>query len=837
MSHRLQWKNLDKPIVEILTHVLATNPYVATFRRLADLGPLDNYRVTLNASIELDQRVYNRPTTSEVAGIWVEGNDNITAYKRSIIVYGRSEKPSTIQSYWACYDPLSYPLFFPNGEPGWHYKIPRQGVSINEIVNDTEIIEEDLEETDGRTGRKTEQLFKRHVLGEVGAYVYVIEFQKRGLPHAHFLLIMTPEWKLTNADHYDKYVCAEIPNPTKYPILHDLVKSHMIHGPCGTLNEKCSCMQGDPPTCRFRYPRQFNETTTQGKDAYPVYRRRDTGIAVKKQGIMMDNRWVVPYNPKLLMMFNCLLNVEVCSSITSVKYVFKYIYKGHDKQVIHIDPDAQPVLINEIKRFQDARYVSAPEATWRIFSFALSQIHPNVITLQLHLPNQQLVRFSDADTMTSIVEKEKDKRSMLTAFFKMNKENLCARKYLYNDFPKHFTWSTQSRLWNPRKQAPAVGRLVYANPAEGERYYLRVLLCHIRGPTCFEDLYTVNDVRHPIFRKAALEKGRLFATILVFCDPGDVRKLWNSHYNALSEDYRRQYDNVERVQNMVLTDINIFLQSMSNKLENFDLPAINTDLNLQSGVFREVQEECSIVVEPDHLHAQDFLNPEQKYAYDEIMKHVCTDCPGVFFIDGPGGTGKTYLYKALLANIRKLGHIALATASSGVAANNMLGGRTAHSRLKIPLNPKNNSFCNIQKQSGTAELLRLAKIIIWDEASMIKRQPVEAVDQTMQDITGVALPFGGKIMVMGGDFRQVLPVVRRGTCAQIVDSSLRMSPLWPSIIKLRLTINMRALTDPWFSNFLLRVGDGVEETVDGSFIRIPDDMVIPYTDKKNHWML
>ncbi|GKA91510.1 ATP-dependent DNA helicase PIF1-like protein [Tanacetum coccineum] len=82
----------------------------------------------------------------------------------------------------------------------------------------------------------------------------------------------------------------------------------------------------------------------------------------------------------------------------------------------------------------------------------------------------------------------------------------------------------------------------------------------------------------------------------------------------------------------------------------------------------------------------------------------------------------------------------------------------------------------------------------------------------MQDITGVKLPFGGKIAVLGGDFRQVLPVVRRGTRAQIVDSSLRMSPLWTIIKKMRLTINMRARTDPWFSNFLLRVGDRVEET-------------------------
>ncbi|XP_024963558.1 uncharacterized protein LOC112503792 [Cynara cardunculus var. scolymus] len=101
----------------------------------------------------------------------------------------------------------------------------------------------------------------------------------------------------------------------------------------------------------------------------------------------------------------------------------------------------------------------------------------------------------------------------------------------------------------------------------------------------------------------------------------------------------------------------------------------------------------------------------------------------------------------------------------------------------------------------------------------------------MQDIIGVAFPFGGKIMVLGGNFRQVLPVVRHGTRAQIVDSSLRMSPLWATIKKIRLMLNMRARTDPWFSEFLLRVGDGDEEAVDESFIRIPDDMTIPYTDK------
>ncbi|XP_076893330.1 uncharacterized protein LOC143545294 [Bidens hawaiensis] len=173
---------------------------------------------------------------------------------------------------------------------------------------------------------------------------------------------------------------------------------------------------------------------------------------------------------------------------------------------------------------------------------------------------------------------------------------------------------------------------------------------------------------------------------------------------------------------------------------------------------REVQDEYRIVVEPEHLSARDSLNFDQKVMYDEIMTHVDNDRPGLFFIDGPGGTGKTFVYKALLAQVRSRGIIALATASLGVAANNMPGGRTTHSRFKIPINLNNNSMCKINHQSGTAELIRLAKLIIWDEASMAKRQAIEAVDRTLQDIIGVRLPFGGKIMVMGGDFRQVLPV-------------------------------------------------------------------------------
>nr|GEW09811.1 hypothetical protein [Tanacetum cinerariifolium]GEX57138.1 hypothetical protein [Tanacetum cinerariifolium] len=447
------------------------------------------------------------------------------------------------------------------------------------------------------------------------------------------------------------------------------------------------------------------------------------------------------------------------------------------------------------------------------FMASIYLISIRLSSLQVHLPNNQLVSFREDDVLTDILNRERHKRYMLTAFFELNKTDPNARQYLYRDIPRYYTWYKSTRVWKRRKQGKMRGRMVFANPAKGERFYLRVLLKHVKGPTGFDYLYTVDDVLYTTFRRATLKRGliksdnhiqaclreasthelpyalrRLFATLLIFCELGDVRKLWDDHYESLSEDYSLNCASVERVKNMVLMDISAILQYMGRSLSDFDLPNITADVRPYAFGCRE------------------------KNAYDTIMRHVDADSPGVFFIDGPGGTGKTFLYKALLANVYSRGLIALATASSGDAANNMTGGRTAHSRFKIPINLTINSMCNIKKQSGLAKLLCQAKLIIWDEASMAKRQAVEAMDRTMQDITRVKVSFSGKIMVLRGDFRQVLPVVRRGTQAQIVDSN------------------------PWFSNFLLRVDDGVEEVIDEYYVRIPDDMTIPYNndaDSKN----
>ena len=127
----------------------------------------------------------------------------------------------------------------------------------------------------------------------------------------------------------------------------------MLHGPCGVLNRKCACMVNGE--CRFRYPRQFCAATQQGKDSYPLYRRRDDGRRVNVRGAELDNRWVVPYNPGLLMTYNCHINVEACSSIKACKYLFKYVHKGHDCGSYSVDPAR---VINETHQYRNARYIS-----------------------------------------------------------------------------------------------------------------------------------------------------------------------------------------------------------------------------------------------------------------------------------------------------------------------------------------------------------------------------------------------------------------------------------------------------------------------------------------------
>ncbi|OIT01849.1 hypothetical protein A4A49_20209 [Nicotiana attenuata] len=165
---------------------------------------------------------------------------------------------------------------------------------------------------------------------------------------------------------------------------------------------------------------------------------------------------------------------------------------------------------------------------------------------------------------------------------------------------------------------------------------------------------------------------------------------------------------------------------------------------------KDVHFERNIIVSEQDLMLENKLNIDQRRAYNMILDRIFSNRPGAFFIDGPGGTGKSFLYRALLATVRHKGFIALATASSGVAASLLPGGRTAHSCFKIPIDVNENFSCNSSKQSSLASLIRDAKLIVWDKISVAKKETVEAIDLLLRDLMETNIIFGGKVVVFSG---------------------------------------------------------------------------------------
>ncbi|XP_074307233.1 uncharacterized protein LOC141642348 [Silene latifolia] len=155
---------------------------------------------------------------------------------------------------------------------------------------------------------------------------------------------------------------AELPDATENPHLFSAVVRHMMHGPCGRQNPDNPCMING--ACKNHYPREFADTTTNGRDSYPIYRRRRTGVQVTLRKSRLNNRWVVPYNPFLLGKYDCNLNVEICCTIKAVNYMYKYVYKRHDRISFAVtDPSGSgQESFDEITAYHSARWISPPEA-------------------------------------------------------------------------------------------------------------------------------------------------------------------------------------------------------------------------------------------------------------------------------------------------------------------------------------------------------------------------------------------------------------------------------------------------------------------------------------------
>ncbi|UYV64281.1 hypothetical protein LAZ67_3000144 [Cordylochernes scorpioides] len=688
---------------------------------------------------------------------------------------------------------------------------------------------------------KLEQLLKEineGLFGTVKAMVYVIEFQKRGLPHAHILLILNGESKLRTEEDVDNVVWAEIPDEEKYPVLNSIVLENMIHGPCGTRNPNCPCMENG--VCTKGFPKDFQQFTITDGDGYPRYRRRK-GKTYLHKGKSVENSLVVPYNPYLLKRFNCHKNVEICASIKSVKYLFKYVYKGHDKANVAITETA--ANHDETSKFVDSRYVSAPEAIWRIFTFKMHEQSHVIYRLAVHLPNAQALYFNENDSADTLHQKL-SKSSTLMEWFKLNLNDQEARNYFYREIPNHYVWETKKTkgTWQPRQRGGenVIGRMYTVSVSDQERYFLRILLLHVKGATSFEYLRTVDGNLHSTFKKAAQAHGlllddtmwrltirdacllsmpqklrELFAYICVYGPPTSPLELWQEFKEQFTEDFchRHTINNSishESCESFAMREVQNILVLHGRSFKEFDLPEPASHLPCLIEDYDEAYE-LSMAAE-----MRETLNDGQRAAYNVIidaLEDSESRTPKCFFIDGPGGSGKTFLYELLMHHVRGFNDVVLPSATTGIAANLLTGGRTMHSFYGIPVPINETSVSQIKMDTNAAKLLKTAKLLIIDESTMALRHALPLIDRLLREVMSESvslkcqIPFGGKVIVFGGNFRQCLPVIPNGTRTEIVDSCIKQSYLWSNFSRLPLEANMRC-SDIDYCEWLLKLGNG-----------------------------
>ncbi|GKD96211.1 uncharacterized protein Tco_1380108, partial [Tanacetum coccineum] len=635
-----------------------------------------------------------------------------------------------------------------------------------------------------------------------------------GLPHTHILLWLEEHCKCKTPSEIDDIISAEMPSPMDDPDGYKVVTDYMLHGPCGKDAQNAACTNDGK--CSKHFPKPFLAETFLDEDGYPHYRRRDNKVTFKKGKFIYNNKHVVPHNRYLLLKYKAHINVEWCNRSKAIKYLFKYLNKGPNRATIVIEENVkngttlgtENVLeVDEIKNYLNCQFLAPCEAVWRLFSFDIHYSYPSVMQLSFHLPNQNAITLRDSERLPTLLQREGIDVTMFTDWFELNKRDTTARTLTYADIPKHYVWHKQSKL---------------------------MLLNVVRGVKGFEALMTVNKRLCATFKETCFAYGILnddkewshtiaeaslwalgpqlrdiFVTMLLFCDVSRPLKLWEETWETLSEDILEKK------------------RKLFKSLSDFkDLPQPDPSLltNMDNRLIREALDFDIRKSKAEHQHLHSLLNPEQRVIYEDVVQSVHNKKGNFYFVYGPGG----------------------------IASLLLPAGRTAHSRFVIPLELMENSTCGIKQNTQLAELMQEVQLIIWDEAPMTQRYAFEALDTTLRDILGFKDSekrrqiFGGMTVLLGGDFRQILPVIPQAKRPEVVQACINRSELWRYCKVFILTRNMKVneyLVDGGidtakqeFNQWVLVMGDGTlpakmkEGEDEPTWIDIPEKFLIKTWD-------
>ncbi|XP_074323021.1 uncharacterized protein LOC141659970 [Apium graveolens] len=523
-----------------------------------------------------------------------------------------------------------------------------------------------------------------------GKFMHVIEFQKRGLPHVHMLIWLSPESRPNSIEKVDQLVSAEIPDKNYDPIAYEAVKNYMMHGPYSKDIYTSPCMVN-------RKMHAFNGNTYFDDCGFPVYRRRNTSRVINKKGINLDNQYVVPYNRDLLLRFQCHINLEICNSSRLLKYLFKYCLKGHNTATMLLKKKSNKSgseqttrsvkNLDEVKNFLDGRYVCASEASWRIFGFDIHHRSPGVERLPIHLLGQKYLNFQSSADLENVCKNATSKKSKLEAWFVANSE-----------FPQARNLTCKGAL--SFSQLRTIDGTTYDTFKEASG-----ALGLLNNDKQWHDALEEN-----VFSAMPIQIRAMFVNILAYCSVSDPLALWEKHWPTLSNDVlyirRKISDYIHltlseyEIQNYALAEIEKLLNDVGKSLRDFHMMPFPDEQFFHTFVNRLIVEETSYNKEElrlNHDKAHKNLNSRQLDVYNAVVDNVNKNKGGMFFVYGSGGCE---------------GKIVLPVADSGIAATLLPGGRTTHSRYKIPLKLDQSSIAGIKHGTDIAELMQHTSLII-----------------------------------------------------------------------------------------------------------------------------
>lgn len=341
--------------------------------------------------------------------------------------------------------------------------------------------------------------------------------------------------------------------------------------------------------------------------------------------------------------------------------MYKCVYKGHDAASIVLKNDSN-INHDEVLNFLDGRYVSAPEAMWRLSEFSMSDKSHTVVRLAVHLPDQQPIYFIEGQE-NEAVERASIKETTLTAWFKLNQVDVEAHEFYYADIPEHYVFDKASNKWKKRQRGgqKVIGRMPIVGVQDSERFYLRMLLLREKGALSFNSLKTINGKFCQTSQEACKELGLLdgdqywhdtlfeaarmhtpnylrvlFAMICAFGEVENIPDLWVEHKEALSEDFINKYSE-ETGPLYALAALNELLKSYGLNLQKVKLPSVNLPTNLFPIFFDTAEEQSKANANIEKLNSEQRLTK-----YEMLFTEISLMFKSVFFLMVLLGQGKLF---------------------------------------------------------------------------------------------------------------------------------------------------------------------------------------------------